>query len=85
MVVSSATSFYLNYYLYVSGRLVTFLDLGEVALCRQHPSSVFLSLPKLYVLGLPQEGSMGLYVVVHWAWMPSWSGWVWLNPRRPQG
>ena len=59
MVVSSAISFCLNYYLYVSGRLVTFLDLGEVALCRKHPCSVFLSLRKLYVLGFPLRGQRG--------------------------
>lgn len=59
MVVSSATSFCLHYYLYVSGRLVTFLDLGEVALCRKHPCGVFLSLPKLCVLGFPLRGQRG--------------------------
>ena len=36
---SSVISFCLNcsLYFYVHGRLVTFLDLGEVALCRRHP------------------------------------------------
>jgi len=36
---SSVTSFCVNFYLYfnLSGSVVTFLDLGEVALCRRYP------------------------------------------------
>ena len=36
---SCVTSFCVNFYLYcnLSGSVVTFLDLGEVALCRQYP------------------------------------------------
>ena len=44
---------------YVYGSLVTFLNLGEVALCRRRPlipsRTLPLSLPKLYALGVPPK------------------------------
>lgn len=60
-ICSSAASLCLSFclHVYVCSRLVTFLDLGEVALCRKHPCSVFLSLRKLYVLGFPLRGQRG--------------------------
>lgn len=58
VVVSSATSFCLHYYLYVSGRLVTFLDLEKWP-CVGYPCGVFPSLPKLCVLGFPLRGQRG--------------------------
>ena len=44
---SSAASFCLNCYLYfyVYDRLVTFLDLGEVAFCRRHPIDLTVHSP----------------------------------------
>lgn len=72
----SATSFCLHYYLYVSGRLVTFLDLRS-GLCVGSILAVYssLPLPKLCVLGFPSEGSVGLYAVAHWGLMAL----VWLG------